>query len=117
MKKKTVKKTNKVPKTKKVKITEQSPFDFGLDTEQTLADTLCDKYLQVGVEEDAIDDAFIGAFHGLAHRMLRIFKKDFVLEIIDEMHQIAHEEDEDVCNDCKEKEKLGLLNEDRNKMH
>ena len=53
---------------------------------------------------DAIDDAFIGAFHGFAHRMLTIFKKDFVLEIVEEMSQIVAEESDEpyVCPDCQE---------------
>lgn len=96
-----MKKKNKKAKNK---TKTQSPFDVGLDAQQTMADTLCDKYLQVGVEMDAIDNAFIGAFHGFAHRMLTIFKKDFVLEIVEEMAQIVAEEQNEpyVCPDCQE---------------
>jgi hypothetical protein len=116
-------KTNMSKKSKKTKnkTKTQSPFDFGLDAQQTLADTLCDKYLQVGIEMDAIDDAFIGAFHGFAHRMLTIFKKDFVLEIVEEMSQVVAEEQDEpyVCPDCQEKHGPApkANSEAKNKMH
>lgn len=60
------------------------------------------------MDQDAIDDAFIGTFKGLAHRMFRIFKNDFVFELVSEMAQLVEEEHgkegqhEHVCDDCKE---------------
>lgn len=99
----------------------QTPFDFGLDAEQKLADIICDKYLQDGIEEDAIDDAFIGAFHGFAHRMLTIFNKDFVLGIVEEMSQMVDEENtSDVCRNCQEKHEkapIVVVGEDKSKIH
>lgn len=95
----------KLKKTKKnKKIEEKPPSDVGLELEQKLADSLCDQFLQVGVDKEAIDDAFIGAFSGLANRMFGIFKKEFVLEIVEDMYRIAEEDNEPhVCNDCMEK--------------
>ena len=94
-------KNKKSPKSKKSKPKPQDPFDAGLDAEQVLADSLCKQFLQLGVEQDAIDDAFIGAFKGLGHRMLQIFKKEFVFELLEE---VSHVDEEHVCDDCKETE-------------
>jgi hypothetical protein len=110
----TTKKTKKKPK-------KQSPFDLGLDTQQDFAEALCDRLLKDDVSDEDIDEAFIGAFHGFAHRMLTIFNKEFVLEIVSEMSQIV-EEDEDkphVCSDCEEKDRpvIEVSDEDRKKMH
>lgn len=88
-----------------------------------MADTLCDKFLQVGVDKDAIDEAFIGAFHGFAHRMLTIFNEDFVHDIVAEMAELVESEQSEphVCADCAEKHGLApvstISNEDRKKMH
>lgn len=93
------KKNNKKSKVKEVR----TPFDFGMDAEQKLADSLCKKFLVVGEDVEAIDDAFIGAFNALSHRMLTIFKKEFVLELVEDMHNIVQEEleEEYVCEDCQ----------------
>lgn len=111
-------------KNKKVKKSKQNnkknPFEAGLDAEQVLADSLCDKFLKVGVQKDAIDDAFVGAFKGLSHRMLQIFKKEFVYELLTEMATMVDEEhgEAHVCNDCQAKEESGSVStEVRNKMH
>lgn len=108
-------------KSKKTKT--KTPFDVGLDMEQTLADSICDKFLQEGVEESAIDDAFVGAFKAFSHRMLTIFKKDFIFEIVSEMSQMVDEEHNEpyVCPDCQEKHKSNLAPvisiEAKNKLH
>ena len=119
MAKKKTKKTKKVTKTSK--LAPQTAFEAGLDAEQKLADTLCDQYLKVGVEVDAIDDAFVGAFRGLAHRMLTIFKKDFVLECVEEMSQLVEDsKKEHVCDDCKKThgtEVPEVTQEMKNKFH
>jgi hypothetical protein len=110
----------KKKKVKKSKQTRQDPFSVGLDVEQVLADSLCAKFLKAGVEEDAIDEAFIGAFQGLAHRMLTIFNTEFVLEQVGVMAQMIAEENGEVhvCDDCQAKEKSGSVSKEvRNKMH
>lgn len=118
MKNKT-KKTTKTAKTTKPKQTkEKDPFEFGMDTEQVLANTLCDKFLKS--EGDVIDDAFIGAFNALTHRMLTIFKKEFVFELVGDMVRIVEEEntEEHICNDCREEKENGTITDEaRNKMH
>jgi len=92
---------SKTKKSKKSKPkSKQSPFDAGLDAEQALADSLCEQFLQVGAEQDAIDEAFVGAFKGLGHRMLQIFKKEYVFELLEE---VSHIDEEHVCDDCQEK--------------
>lgn len=116
----TKKVTKKPTNTKKPK--EQPPFEVGLETEQILANSLCDKFLQDDTaEEDDIDDAFCGAFSGLAHRMLTIFNKEFVLGIVEDMSKIMEEEQGEphVCNDCKEKHgpTAHISDKDRNKMN
>jgi hypothetical protein len=113
------KKSKKSSKTKKPKV--QPPFEIGLESEQALADSLCDKFLQDDVGEDDIDDAFCGAFSGLAHRMLTIFNKEFVLGIVEDMSKIAEEDrgKPHVCNDCQEKHGSApkISDKDRNKMN
>jgi hypothetical protein len=107
-------KNNKVKKTKQV-----DPFETGLDTEQQLADSLCEQFLKVGVDKDAIDEAFIGAFKGLSHRMLTIFKKEYVFELLQDMVEISEEEQgEHVCDDCRSEGKApNTSDSNRNKMH
>src|ERR1700693_3884039 len=91
-------------KKSKKSVKSETPFDFGLDAEQKLADMLCDRYLHDEEGPEAIDDAFIGAFNALSHRMLTIFKKEFVLEIVEEMAKLAAEDGDVpyVCKDCQE---------------
>jgi hypothetical protein len=91
------KKISKKPKSAKP-VKTPDPFEAGLDAEQFLADTLCDQFLQVGVEQEAIDKAFVGAFTGLTHRMLTIFGKDFVFSLVEDT---AHDGKNHVCDSCK----------------
>ena len=114
-------KKKKSKKTKSPKVDNyELAFEAGLDAEQALADSLCDQFLKVGVEKDAIDEAFVGAFKGFSHRMLNIFKKEFVFELVSEMSQIVDEEHtEHVCEDCQEKLDNGqtLVKADNSKLH
>ena len=102
-------KSKKSPK----KIKKQKPFGVGLDAEQALADTLCNKFLKEGADENDIDDAFVGAFRALTHRMLQIFKTEFIIENVEDMIHIANEEH--VCDECESKNDLSK--EERNKLH
>jgi len=107
-------------KVKKSKQKKTDPFGVGLDAEQVLADSLCAKFLKEGVDPDNIDEAFIGAFQGLAHRMLTVFNTEFVLEQVGIMAQMIAEENGEVhvCDDCRAKEESNpLAKEVRNKMH
>ena len=110
----------KKTKVKKTKQTKKDPFSVGLDAEQTLANSLCDKFLKENVNPDDIDDAFVGAFQGLAYRMLTIFNKEYVFEQVGIMAQMLAEENGEVhvCDDCRAKEESGpVTTEVRNKMH
>ena len=87
-------------KKKSTKTKTQTPFDIGLEEEQKLADSLCNKF--ENKNDDSIDDAFIGSFQGLSHRMLSIFKKEFVFELLSDMANLVEEgHGEHVCNDCR----------------
>lgn len=91
------------------------PFEIGLNAEQELADSLC-KQLLKDDDEDAIDDAFIGAFKGLSYRMLAIFKKEFVFELLNDMVQLEADNPH-VCDVC-EGDLDGIVSEeDRKKMN
>ena len=108
--------SQKPKKTKKV-----NPTDAGFDAEQLLADSLCNQFLKKGVDENDIDEAFVTAFKSLSHRMLTIFNKDFVYELVDAMSDIVDEDNGvlHVCNDCLEKHGPApkISDEDKNKMH
>ena len=112
--------TKKVPKRKKTnRPKSRSPFDIGMEAQQTLAESLCDQLNEV--EGEDIDEAFIGAFHGLTHRMLTFFNKEFVLGIVDDMNGLVEKDENDshVCNDCMEKHEstAKISDKDRNKMN
>jgi hypothetical protein len=68
--------------------------------EQKLADLLCDRFEDNG--EGEIDAAICGAFSAFSHRMLIMFKKEYVLEMLENMAGIVEEEHgkEHVCDDC-----------------
>jgi hypothetical protein len=92
-------------RTKPVK--KETPFDFGLDAEQVLVDSLCLKFPEGGNKDD-IDEALCGAFSALAHRMLTVFKKDYVLDMVEDVFKIAEEKNEEhVCDDCLSKMPTG----------
>ena len=107
MSKKTKKSTKKVNLPKDL-------FKFGLECEQKLADLICDtipdKY------QEKLDEAFIGAFKGLSYRMLQIFEKEFVVDLLQEMVHLQSEESTHVCEDCIDGVEP-VSDETRNKMH
>lgn len=112
-------KTKKSVKKSTKKTKAPNPFEAGLKAEQVLAESLCDQFLREdGDDGDAIDEAFVAAFRGLAYRMLSIFNEDFVNELLTETAALVN--GDHVCEHCQaEAEENGesLPAETRNKMH
>ncbi len=91
-------------KSKKTKPKQIDPIEAGFDAEQVLADTLCHQFQTEDADDGDLDDAFVTAFKSFSYRMFKIFKKDFVCELVTEMAQMVDEEDGKpyVCPDCQE---------------
>jgi hypothetical protein len=73
----------------------------GIDAEQKLAKFLCDQFEDDGDNEE-LDEAFVGAFQSFSYRMFKIFKENYVYELIEEMENLDNVEHVHVCDDCKE---------------
>jgi hypothetical protein len=109
-KKKTVKKTKQT--------TDKDAWDVGWAAEQTLFDTIL---ANVADNQEDLDSAFIAAFRALILDMAHVWKKEFLLELVNETcDDVAKDHPEHhVCNDCQEKEVTvaPVSKEVRNKMH
>lgn len=115
----TKKKTKKTPKAPKPKLlSHDEAFNTGWDAEQTLADTIVAKIHES--DEEALDTAFIAAFQALSNRMLHIWERGMLLEIVNECADMVEEEHghTHVCEDCQEEQIEEQANKEaRSKLH
>jgi hypothetical protein len=115
--------TKKVTKSKKQKKTKKlnhdQAFNIGWDAEQALADLICSKISDEDTE--AADTAFIAAYQGITNRMLHHWKKDMLLDILNEISADVDSEHNEshICNDCMEKHGSAptISANDNNKVH
>lgn len=101
---------NKTKKTKK--FNPDDAFGIGWEASDLTVNAICsqipEKY------DDERDEAFIAAFRAFSLLMSRVYKKEFLLEIVSEMWEDASKDHE--CDDCA-KEASTISDEARSKMH
>ena len=90
------KKPKKSKKTKKLDF--DTAYDIGFKAEQVMAQDICAQ--TAGDDNESVDAAFIGAFKGIAERMLRFWEPMFLAELIESV--INETQEPHVWPDCQE---------------